>query len=83
MSFDVEEIVDQSYQSHTEESEQQDIGLLPIEQRIIDPSLIFQDIGDPYHDAHHQQKNAASHRGRSLLVFMEMREDGGLLPGDR
>lgn len=82
MSFDIEEIIRQSDQSHAEESEEEDIGLLPIEEGILDESLVLEDEGESYHQRHHYQKNTASHRGRSLLVLMELGEDRGLLSRD-
>jgi hypothetical protein len=44
MTFDIEKIIYESDQSHTKESKEEDVGFLSIEQGIIDPSIVFQDI---------------------------------------
>lgn len=82
MSFDIQKIINESNQSHTKESEEQDIGFLSIEEWIVDPSHILEDIGDTDHQSHHEKKNTASHRRRSFLVFVELSENLGFFSGD-
>lgn len=75
MSFDVEEVIDQSDESHAEKSKEEDIGLLPIKQGIVYESVFLEDTGNAYHQSHDHQKNTASHRRRPLFMFMELGED--------
>jgi hypothetical protein len=72
MSLDIEKVIDQSYQSHTKKTKENDIGLLSIEQAIVDKSIVFQYKRKSYHQKHYYQKNTSSHSGGSLFVFMEL-----------
>lgn len=49
MSFDIQKIIDQSYESHTEKTEENDIGFLSIEECIVDPSEMLEKIRNPNH----------------------------------
>ncbi len=81
MSLDIEDVVYESYESHTEESEKEDIRLLPIEERIFDESVVLQDKGEPYHKQHDDEENTASHSRGSLLMFVELGENRRFLSG--
>ncbi len=83
MSFDVQEVINQTYQSHTKETEEQDIGFLSIEECVVDSSDISKDIRQSDHESHDQQKNTASHGRGSLFVFVELSEYLGLFTRDR
>lgn len=82
MSFDIQKIIDQTYESHTEETEEDDVGFLSIEERIIDPSEMLEKVRESNHESHNQQEDAASHRRSPFLVFMEFGEYLGFFAGD-
>jgi hypothetical protein len=74
VSFDIQKIIDKSDQSHTKETEDDDIGFLSIEEGVVDQSVVLEDIGKPNHQSHDEKKNTASHGRGSLFVFMELSE---------
>lgn len=82
MSLDIQKIIDESYQSHTKETEEQDIGFLSVEQTIIYPAIIFQYIGKSNHECHDYQKNTSSHSRSPLFMFVHLGEDSGFFSGD-
>lgn len=77
ISLYIEEVIYESYESHTKETKQQDIGFLSIEQSIVDKSHIFQNKRKSYHKSHNYQKNTASHSWGTLFMFVELGKNSG------
>jgi hypothetical protein len=74
-SSDIKNIVQQSQQPQTKKSKQQNIGLLPAYECIIDDAIVLQDIRHADHDSHHQQKKSASHGRSSGFMFVHLRKN--------
>lgn len=79
MSLDIESIIQQSYQSHTEKSKEQNVGFCPCHEAIVDDPIFLQEKRRSDHQCHDQKKNSASHGWRPLFMFMHLRKYSGFL----
>lgn len=82
MAFDIEEVIYQTNQSHTKKSKEDDIGFLSVEECIIDPSHIFEEIRKSDHQSHDKKKNTTSHSRCTFFMFMELGEYLRLFSGN-